>query len=149
MKLRTLLILLFVLYPFAGTAQYTTASKKAEKLYADAKDHFTFQRYDEAEKCSKQAIKKDPEFVEAYYLLSGVYAMKNMPDMSLTVLEQCATLNGSKYIMSYYYWATELLNHGYYAKAAEQLDILRKHSNLLRESQRSLVENYYQMSPLV
>lgn len=146
MKLRSILTALFLMLSITGMAQYTTTNKKAEKLYTEAKDHFTFQRFDNAEKCLKQAVKKDPEFVEAYYLLSGVYSMKKMPDQSLAVLEQCATLNGSKYIMSYYYWATELLNLGYYAKAAEQLDLLRKNSNLLRESQRELVEYYYQQS---
>ncbi len=138
-------LLLSFLFLTVG-AQYTTNNSKAAKLYAEANNHLTFQRLDDAEKSVKSAIKKDPTFVEAYYMLAGIYRMKNLPDEALAVLENCANLNGRQYIMSSYYWATELLDLGYYAKAAEQLDLLRKNKNLLRDSQRELVEYYYQQS---
>lgn len=141
-----LLSLLLSLLSLTVGAQYTTNNSKAAKLYAEANNHLTFQRLDEAEKSIKSAIKKDPTFVEAYYMLAGIYRMKNLPDDALAVLENCANLNGKQYIMSYYYWATELLDLGYYAKAAEQLELLRKNKNLLRDSQRELVEYYYQQS---
>lgn len=143
---RNLLALVLSIVSLTAMAQYTTVNSKAQKLYEQANNHITFQRFDDAEKCLKSAIKKDPSFAEAYYQLASVYRKKDMIDLDLATLKACAELNGRQYIMSYFYWATELLDLGYYAEAAEQLELLRKSSNLLRDSQRQMVEYFYKQS---
>jgi outer membrane protein OmpA-like peptidoglycan-associated protein len=134
------ILLLSLFIPALATAQHTTENKKAAKSYQSAKDHFTFHRYQQAERELEKAIKADPRFVEAYYLLAGVYRGTGDIDKSLESLQRCAEINGSSYPMIFFYWGTELLELGRYQEARDKLLILKSQSQLLRANQREMLD---------
>jgi len=142
MKRQFVLLLCFFMSAVIAKAQYTSENAKAIKLYNEAKNHFTFQRFDDAEKRLLQAIKKDESFVEAYYLLAGVYRQKNLLEEDLSLLEKCAQINGERYPMTFFFWATEMLDLGRYNGAYEQLALLKKKEHLFKASQKDQI-NYY------
>ena len=70
-------IFLLTLLSFGLQAQdYSSKNKKAIAAYESALQNYQLLYYDKAEENLKTALKQDEFFVEAYYLLAGVYTQK-------------------------------------------------------------------------
>lgn len=75
-KISIIIISIFVaITTFAQ--EYSTTNKKAIAAYEMALQNYQLLYYDKAEVNLKTALKQDQYFVEAYYLLAGVYTQKS------------------------------------------------------------------------
>ena len=73
--MRPLLILLLVGFHLnvSGQTSLSSSNKKAVKLYNKASDLIRKRNFDEGIENYKKAVKKDPQFSEAYYRLGSAY----------------------------------------------------------------------------
>lgn len=138
-KLFVILCSIFV--AIATIAQeYSTTSKKAIAAYETALQNYQLLYYDKAEDNLKTALKQDQYFVEAYYLLAGVYSQKSDTTQMLSTLETCVEKCGGKYLWSRYKLAYEEYNLGMYNKAFANLQHFKRANEMHSSSTLSKVE---------
>ncbi len=98
---------------------YYSQNRKAIANYEDGLHNYNLRYYDKALQNLNDALKIDPTFTEAYYLLAGVYAQKKDTDKVIEILQlavqNCA--NGDP--MPYYKLANELMEAGRYSEALQ------------------------------
>ncbi|MDR0941907.1 MAG: OmpA family protein [Bacteroidales bacterium] len=98
---------------------YSSKSRKAIANYEEGLYNYKLFAYDKALQNLNDAIKIDPTFTEAYYLLAGVYSHKKDDDKMIETLQLAVQNCGSGDPMPYYKLAVELLSMGRYAEALQ------------------------------
>ncbi|MBK8807472.1 MAG: PD40 domain-containing protein [Bacteroidales bacterium] len=133
--MKNLFIFLMLFSSFCVSAQeYTTKSKKAIKFYEQAKSLFWDQKYAQSELIVSKAIKLDSNFVEAFTLLSGTYALRRMGEENLRTMATCVRINGMQYPSVYYHYAVELFDNGKYDEALANYQIADNNSRILTKA---------------
>ncbi len=95
--------ILFCLVSNLSQAQkLTTKSKKAAELYKEAGSYFSNDQFERAKLPLNDAIKKDPDFLEAYLLLSEVYYEQKDYQNQANILETVIEKDSTFYLFSYY-----------------------------------------------
>ncbi|MCL2327338.1 MAG: OmpA family protein [Bacteroidetes bacterium] len=104
---------------FAQTGIYSSQNRKAIANYEEGLRNYQYSYYDKALQNLSDAIKIDPSFAEAYYLLAGVYAKKKDDDKMIESLQLAVQNCSANNPMPYYKLAVELLNIGRYSEALQ------------------------------
>ncbi|GJM60789.1 OmpA family protein [Persicobacter diffluens] len=102
-----------------GHQGFSTSSKKAIKLYDQATVLLKARQFPEAERKLFDALKKDPDFIEAHLRLASIYSLYRKPQYEKEHLEKVATIaNGNpKYAKVYGKLAGVYFNEGRYDDA--------------------------------
>ncbi len=96
-------VLFFILFDFSGYAQkLTTKSKKAANFFKEGEHFFSMDQFERAKSPLNQAIQKDPDFLEAYLLLSEVYYAQEDYQNQANLLETVINKDSTFYVFSYY-----------------------------------------------
>lgn len=120
--------------------EYASKNKKAIAAYESALQNYQLFYYDKAEENLKIALKQDEYFVEAYYLLAGVYSQKNDTTQMLKTLETCVDKCGGAYLWSRYKLAYEEYNLGMYKEAFANLQHFKRAEEMHSASTLSKVD---------
>ncbi len=104
---RTALLLTFVIIfnfinNISQAQKLTTKSKKAIALYKEAGSFFSNDQFERAKLPLNEALKKDPDFLEAYLLLSEVYYEQKDYQNQANILESVIQKDSTFYLFSYY-----------------------------------------------
>jgi outer membrane protein OmpA-like peptidoglycan-associated protein len=102
---------------------YTTSSKKAIKYYESGNQFIRMRKFQEAIEVFNQAVKKDPDFVEAHLKLAFCYdVLRNLP-AQLHHLEEVVRINpaNKKYRNVYYSLSKVYFNLGKYDDAEKMI----------------------------
>lgn len=134
-------ILCLLLVTIGLSAQdYSTKSKKAISAYESALENYQLFYYDKAEENLKTALKQDEYFVEAYYLLAGVYSQKKDTTNMLNALQTCVNKCGGIHLWSHYKLAYEEYGLGMYEEAHENLLHFKRANEMHSSATLSKVE---------
>lgn len=106
--------------------EYSTTNKKAIKAYELGLQSFQMLYYDKAEESLRSAIKQDETFVEAYYLLAGVYNQTKDTTQMLSTLQTCVDKCGGEHLWSRYKLAYEQYDLGLYKEAFANLQHFKR-----------------------
>lgn len=106
--------------------EYSTTNKKAIKAYEIGLQNFQMLYYDKAEESLLSAIKQDETFVDAYYLLAGVYSQTKDTTQMLAALQTCVDKCGGEHLWSRYKLAYEQYNLGLYKEAFANLQHFKR-----------------------
>src|SRR5690606_33693655 len=109
-----LISLLFIINNFLHAQDYSSTNAKAIAQYEEGLKNFQYRYFDKAEQALIEALKKDEQFVEAYYLLAGVYTELGNTDKIIETFETCIKTCGEKHIWAHYKYAYELVELGKY-----------------------------------
>ncbi|MFO7790932.1 MAG: OmpA family protein [Bacteroidales bacterium] len=105
-----------------------TDSRKAKKYFEDARDHLSNRQIDLAESAAKEARIKDPDFLEAWVLLSEIYQFQGYYDKMENAVREVVRIN-PEYDPGFLLKASELsYRKGKYHQAAEDLEKFEKYS---------------------
>ena len=134
-------IFLLTLLSFGLQAQdYSSKNKKAIAAYESALQNYQLLYYDKAEENLKTALKQDEFFVEAYYLLAGVYTQKKDTTNMLNTLQTCVDKCGGTHLWTRYKLAYEEYNLGKYKEAFANLQHFKRAEEMHSSSTLSKVE---------
>ncbi|MDA3883165.1 MAG: OmpA family protein [Bacteroidales bacterium] len=120
---------------------YSSDNKHAVSLYEEAIQNFQYRYFEDAEESLNKALKKDDGFVEAYYLLAGVYVETQRLEKAIEILQTCVDLCGEEYIWTYYKLAFEQVEQGLFRDAQKNLKHLLSQSSALSEKELKKVQN--------
>ncbi|MCW3787633.1 OmpA family protein [Plebeiibacterium sediminum] len=96
-------VFFLILFHVSGYAQkLTTKSKKAATFYKEGEHFFSMDQFERAKMPLNQAIEKDPDFLEAYLLLSEVYYAQEDYQNQANLLETVISKDSTFYVFSYY-----------------------------------------------
>ncbi len=136
------IVLLSFLIAFMGcfAQEYSSSNKKAIAAYESALQNYQLLYYDKAEENLKTALKQDEYFVEAYYLLAGVYSQKKDTTNMLNALQTCVDKCGGTHLWSRYKLAYEEYNLGMYKDAFDNLQHFKRANEMHTSSTLSKIE---------
>ncbi len=146
MKITHLLLLLWLFIPSCTLAQqqYTSSKKKAikayqegEKCYNDFNPRTGKPDYAGAEKNFKQAIKIDPQFIEAYIFLGQIYAEMGQKENAINLYKKSIEINPSYYPATFYNLAFIEHSMGKYPDALEHINIYLSSNRLPEEAKKN------------
>jgi outer membrane protein OmpA-like peptidoglycan-associated protein len=116
-------IIAFLLLPISIMAQqYSVESKKAIKLYEDALNFYDFYQTDQATFRLIDAVEIEPDFIEAYLVLSDIYKQNNNKVKEIETYNRIIEIDPDFFIYTYYNLANALFSTGEYLLAIENLD---------------------------
>lgn len=149
MKLLAICLLFVCMFSLKGIAQkYSSENARAIAAYEDALRNFQYRYYDKAEASLLEAIKRDKDFIEAYYLLAGVYTETKDIEKALSTLATTVELFGTKQVWAYYHLAFEQVEHGRFEEAQQNLEYLNTRISELTERQKQQFERLYQRASI-
>ncbi|MCF6366257.1 MAG: OmpA family protein [Bacteroidales bacterium] len=105
----------------------STKNKKAIEYFNKAYSYYNAYNYEKAIYWSEQAISKDKNFIEVYYLLSDIYDETKRPAYKILTLKKAIAINPQKSSMAYFTLAKTELSIGKYEDAKRHLLELKKH----------------------
>jgi outer membrane protein OmpA-like peptidoglycan-associated protein len=100
---------------------YSSQNRKAIANYEEGLRNYQLRDFAKAQQNLQDAIKIDPAFTEAYYLLAGVYAQKKDSDKMIETL-QLAVQSSPGDPMPYFKLAMELMDLGRYSEALQNFN---------------------------
>ena len=106
--------------------EYSSKNKKAIAAYETALQNYQLLYYDKAEDNLKTALKQDEFFVEAYYLLAGVYTQKKDTTNMLNTLQTCVDKCGGTHLWTRYKLAYEEYNLGKHSQTCNISNVQKK-----------------------
>lgn len=119
-----------------------TASETIKKAYRNAYSYQSGREYKEAEKAYKKLIKKEPNFVNAYLQLGGVYEAQKRYDDAYEYYQKAAELAPDYDSKVYYAMGDIMLFNKAYAEAAPHfrryLSFENNHPKLVERAQKKL-----------
>ncbi|WP_158027192.1 OmpA family protein [Labilibacter marinus] len=98
-------IMVFVMLCFAlqvDAQKLSTQSKKAAGLYEKALSYYRARKVESAKAPLQQAIKKDPNFIEAHLLMSELYFEQKKYENQIEYLENVIEIDSTYSVFSYY-----------------------------------------------
>lgn len=138
-KIITFVIALFFTV-CAFSQEYSSKNKKAIAAYELGLQNYQLLYYDKAETNLLTALKNDEYFVEAYYLLAGVYNQMQDTARMLNTLRTCVDKCGGAHLWSRYKLAYEEYNLGLYKDAFANLQHFKRANEMHTSSTLSKVE---------
>ncbi|HPY83251.1 MAG TPA: hypothetical protein PLU45_07830, partial [Bacteroidales bacterium] len=114
---------------------YSSTNEKAIALYKESLQNFQYRYFEKAEKTLLEALRRDAHFVEAYYLLAGVYTEFGNKEKIIETFETCIETCGETHIWAHYKYAYELVELGEYENASSHLKTLKAKSTELNTKQ--------------
>ncbi len=123
--MRSITLILFVLcsaWCMAQPGKYTSTNKKAVSLYEKALIHYNARKDNDAKKALMQAIKTDPNFIEAHIVLSGIYEELKAHDEAIASMKKAIAINPTFYAETHYNLAKLEFNNAYYEDAVKHLE---------------------------
>ncbi|MBR4349623.1 MAG: PD40 domain-containing protein, partial [Bacteroidales bacterium] len=138
-KIITFVIALFFTV-CAFSQEYSSKNKKAIAAYELGLQNYQLLYYDKAETNLLTALKNDEYFVEAYYLLAGVYNQMQDTARMLNTLRTCVNKCGGAHLWSRYKLAYEEYNLGLYKDAFANLQHFKRANEMHTSSTLSKVE---------
>ncbi|MCB2207568.1 MAG: OmpA family protein [Bacteroidetes bacterium] len=114
----------------AQDTKLSTSNKKAIKLYQDAGRSFILGETDGAKKLLLDAIKKDPEFAEAWVLLGDVNTELNRPDDAVADYKKALQIKPSKFYYANYLIGNHEFSRGNYNNALDYYKAFLNAENL-------------------
>lgn len=117
--------------------KYTSKSKKAIAIYKDGELDYQYQRLQEALLKFEQAIKYDPNFTEAYFMISEIYRDMGDYEKQVENIQTAVSLDSTYYISAYYHAGVALCNLGRFNEATEWFE-LYKHYSKGKRNQRNV-----------
>ncbi|NLK80643.1 MAG: OmpA family protein [Bacteroidales bacterium] len=114
---------------------YSSTNEKAIALYKESLQNFQYRYFEKAEKTLVEALRRDAHFVEAYYLLAGVYTELGNKEKIIETFETCIETCGETHIWAHYKYAYELVELGEYENASSHLKTLKAKSTELNTKQ--------------
>jgi outer membrane protein OmpA-like peptidoglycan-associated protein len=139
MKKSFLLLLLFLL-PFLSYSQYTTASKKAVKLFKEALGLFDRHMDEEALSALDKAIRADKNFIEAYMMRAQIFKDRGEVDLAVNDFKKALSINPRFYPPGYVTLASLQYAMGNYRDALENLLMFEKIADFRQISARDAAE---------
>lgn len=134
--MRTIAILTLLLFSGLGWSQsLTSKSKKAIKLYEEARGLMGGRDFDKAFEKLQLALDKDPDFAEAYLKLAAIYRIRFNDSLQLWCYHQVINRYPEvpRFATSWYAIGEHAFNHGVYDDA---LKYLGKYMELTSEKGR-------------
>lgn len=118
---------LFMLLLFASSVNYaqntySTKSKKAIKIYKQAKEAFALLKYESCINLLNEALKKDSMFVDAYLLKAEVYRNNNNYKYEADNYKKSIEINPNYFPFQFYNYGVALWYSGQYIKAKNAFD---------------------------
>ncbi len=129
---RTFFTFYFLLFALSSFAQYDPAkiNKKAIEAYSTGISKAEAGAYPEAIKWLQEAIQKDPNYIEAYLSLAGVYGQMKNYQQSTSFYEKAFAVD-SNYTFDFRLpYSINLAGMGEFEKALNTINILLSKSNL-------------------
>lgn len=121
--LKNILFILFFYFPLVLVAQnYSTNSKKAIRLYEQGLDFYDFYQIKEAQESFQQAIDIDPDFIEAYLVLSDIYKQTDQKTKEIACYERIIAIDREFFVYTYYNLANAYFSTGNYENAIQYAD---------------------------
>ncbi len=107
------IVILFLTLFFFGTAlpelhaqpgdELTSTSRRARRAYHRAEEAWRFHDQDIAVQELKQALARDPDFIEAYLLLAEIHYQNEEYKLSINPLQKAIEINEEFFPMAHYY----------------------------------------------
>lgn len=123
MKKITALVLLLALAISATAQPYSSSSRKAVKLYQEARQNYRLHYFPKSEELLQKAIDKDEQFVEAYLLLAEVYHKMQKTEKEFETYQKAISVNRDFFPKAMLFAAQSGFSIGKYK---ESLDYLEK-----------------------
>lgn len=139
--MKKFIIILFIL--ISGqiySQQLSTKSKKATEFFYKALEYYNSYNYKEAIYWSGQALTKDKNFIEVYYLLSDIFGETKKYDKKVIALKKAIAIKPGKSTLAYFTLAKTELSIGKYADAKKDFELLKKYDKSKRYT--SEADNY-------
>ncbi len=132
-QLAAILILLWV--PLWALGQYRPdkISSKAQKWYNQAQTtlrYGTRQAQDEALSLLQKAVKKAPEYLDAYALMGSIYAKRRAYDQAVQYFDIANKIDSSFLLPGYYTYARAEAGQGHFSRALQLMDLYLQESHL-------------------
>jgi len=128
--MRYLLILLLplLLTGFARAQSYTSKSKKAIKLYTEARTLMGARSFDKAFEKLQLAVNKDPDFAEAYLKLATIYRIRFQDSLQMNCYREVVTRypTTARFASAWYYLGLHTFEEGQYEEALTYLKDYQK-----------------------
>ncbi len=135
--------------------KYSTKSKKAIAIYKDGELDYQFQRLQDALLKFEQATKIDPNFTEAYFMLSEVYRDMGDYEQQVAHIQTAVGLDSTYYVSAYYHAGVALCNLGRFAEATEWFELYKHYSagkrnqkNVEQWLKRAMIAKYLMEHPV-
>ncbi|MCW0482196.1 OmpA family protein [Gaoshiqia sediminis] len=144
MKRAVLFFLCF--FPLLLVGQPRTSSKKALKLFNEARDYFRQQENDKALMKLSVAMREDPGFVDVYLLQSDIYREMDSLRLQISSLEKVMELGVDGFPQAGYVLADAYFRAGEYEKARQTcLDFLHRYgeSAFARKAKELLTQSEF------
>lgn len=117
-----LLLSLFCLSAAAQSGKLTTKDKKALKLYEEGQKCYDIRDNQCAEEKFLKAIKRDPEYLEAYVMLGYVYADMRKDEQAIEQLKKAISINPGFFPNNFFTLGRLELGIGRYADAKKNFE---------------------------
>jgi len=126
--LKKIITILFILISgIAFSQNLSTKNKKAIEYFYKAFEYYNSFNYSEAEYWSEQALHKDKNFIEVYYLLSDIYGETKRYDKKIIVLKSAIEIDPEKNALAFFTLAKTELAVGKYKDAVTHFKELEKY----------------------
>jgi len=123
----TIFIILLILNISAFAQTFSSKNKKATEYFLKALSRYNSYNYEEAVYWSEQALKKDKNFIEVYYLLSDIFGETKNYDEQIKALKKAISLKPDKPAQVYFTLAKTELKTGKYEAAKKDFELLKKY----------------------
>lgn len=128
-------ILLSILFSFLsllviaqrGPIEYSSADKKAIKMYEEGLAAYNIFELDQAMIFFKEAAKKDPLFIEPHIMLAQLYSERRQLDEALIEMKTAIDISPDFYPNNFYYYAELLIRRARYEEAEASLNSFLKY----------------------
>jgi outer membrane protein OmpA-like peptidoglycan-associated protein len=120
-------ILFIFLSSFAFSQNLSSKNKKAIQSFNKAFEYYNSYNYSESEYWCEQALRRDKNFLEVYYLLSDIYDETKRYDKKINVLKAAIEINPQKNALAFLTLAKTELNIGRYNDAQKHFKELQSY----------------------
>lgn len=142
MKKHILLLFLFIT-SISFAQELHTKSRKAKKLFEEANSHLTYGQYFEATDKLKDAIKADPNFVEAHLLLGDAARDQGQKEEAIHHYEKAIEISPDLYPRTHYFVGKLAIELGRYEEAESYFKSFLEFSDMdaysIRDAKRNIL----------
>jgi len=115
----------------------STKNKKAIQYFNKALEYYNSYNYKEAVYWSGQALKKDKNFIEVYYLLSDIYGETKNYGKKIIALQKAIAVKPEKSALAYFTLAKTELQIGRYEEAKKDFKRLQNYDKQKKYTSRT------------
>lgn len=151
--MKNYILLVFLFIASLSLAQdLNTQSRKAKKLFEEARTHITYGHYFEAIENLNDAIKADPEFIEAYLLLGDAARDQGQKEDAIRQYKKAIEINQGLYPRTHYFVGKLSIEQGYYEQAKKYFESFLEFPDMdpysIRDAKRNILNCQFAMEAL-